>query len=156
MQTLPHGSRSDFLWKWRHFQHPNATSWLFTARGARPMSEQTVVLTNPVSLDHEQGFQTQQWEIFHGCLLGCYLHHQGNNRPDDGVSKHIRNICKLLRDYKAQQSRRQPCYSMFLNKLQEALRKIFTPSWFSSSLHKTIFLIPPIQHLELISGAADM
>jgi hypothetical protein len=38
---------------------------------------------------------------------GAYcLHHQGDEHPDDGGSKYLRNISKLLPDYTVQQPRR--------------------------------------------------
>jgi hypothetical protein len=43
------------------------------------------------------------------CRTGYCLHYQGDhNRPDDGGSKHLRNVGKILRDYTAQHTRRQP------------------------------------------------
>jgi hypothetical protein len=48
-----------------------------------------------------------------GCLLGCWPLSlvEVYRRPDDGGSKHLQNVCKLLPDYKAQQPRRQPSSS---------------------------------------------
>jgi hypothetical protein len=37
----------------------------------------------------------------------CFLHHQGTHRPDDGGSKHLWNVCKIVPYYTAQQPRRQ-------------------------------------------------
>jgi hypothetical protein len=43
-------------------------------------------------------------------FCACCLHHQGDEtrRPDDGGSKHLWNVGKLLPHYTAQQPRRQP------------------------------------------------
>jgi hypothetical protein len=38
----------------------------------------------------------------------CYLHHPGDKYPDDGGSKALWNVGKLLPDYTALQPRRQP------------------------------------------------
>jgi hypothetical protein len=48
------------------------------------------------------------------CLLGC--------RPDDGDSKHIRNVGKLLPDYAAQRRGRRP--SLLLYALFDAVLKL--------------------------------
>jgi hypothetical protein len=37
----------------------------------------------------------------------CCLHQQGRHRPDDGDTKHLRNVGKLLPKYTAQHPRRQ-------------------------------------------------
>jgi hypothetical protein len=42
----------------------------------------------------------------------CCLLHQGDNRPDDGGSKHLWNVGKFLPDYTALQSRRQQSSSL--------------------------------------------
>jgi hypothetical protein len=44
------------------------------------------------------------------------LHHQGDDDPNDGGSKHLRNVGKLLPDYTAQHPRRQS--SLPLNNCQ--------------------------------------
>jgi hypothetical protein len=41
------------------------------------------------------------------------------HRPDDGGSKHLRNVCKLLLDYTAQQPRRQSIEMSFLRAVME-------------------------------------
>jgi hypothetical protein len=38
----------------------------------------------------------------------CYLHHQGDDHPDDGGSKKIRKVGKRLPHYTSLQLRRQP------------------------------------------------
>jgi hypothetical protein len=44
-------------------------------------------------------------EVFQRFRGTCCLHHQGD---EDGGSKHLRNVGKLLPDYTVLQSRRQP------------------------------------------------
>jgi hypothetical protein len=41
----------------------------------------------------------------------CCTHHQGNYSPDDGGSKHLWNVSKLLPDYMVQQPGRQRLHS---------------------------------------------
>jgi hypothetical protein len=53
------------------------------------------------------------YQLFKG---DCCLNHQGalTHRPDDGASKHLRNIGTLLLDYTVQEPRRN--YSSLTNK----------------------------------------
>jgi hypothetical protein len=44
----------------------------------------------------------------------CCLHHLGDDCPDDGGSKHLWNVSKLLPDYVVQQHRRQPSSYLLL------------------------------------------
>jgi hypothetical protein len=46
-------------------------------------------------------------EVYQHFRCPCCLHHQGDH-PDDGGSKDLWNVGKLLPDYTALQSRRQP------------------------------------------------
>jgi hypothetical protein len=47
------------------------------------------------------------WVVASCSLVEVYLRFRAH-RPDDGASKHLWNVCKLLPDYTAQQLRRQP------------------------------------------------
>jgi hypothetical protein len=48
-------------------------------------------------------------EVYQRFRGSCCLHHQGDDDPDDGGSKYLWNVGKLLPDYMALQPRRRPC-----------------------------------------------
>jgi hypothetical protein len=54
-------------------------------------------------------------EVYQRSRGPCCLHHQRDDRPDDGGSKDLWNVGKLLPDYMVLQPRRQQ--SSFLNLL---------------------------------------
>jgi hypothetical protein len=61
-------------------------------------------------IKREKATRTQKQMKYYedGCLLVVAPCSLVTHRPDDGGSKHLRNVGKLLPDYMAEQPRRQP------------------------------------------------
>jgi hypothetical protein len=55
------------------------------------------------------------WVVAACSLVEVYRHFGGRDRPDDGGSKHLWNVDKLLPDYTLQQPRRQPSFLLCLH-----------------------------------------
>jgi hypothetical protein len=87
-----------------------------------------------------------------GCLLDCFATQSGrsllmfqeclllpSSGPDDGGRKHLWNVGKLLLDYTAQQSRRQPSSHFLQWQPQIILSLLFLHNNFSHRYHEYSF-----------------
>jgi hypothetical protein len=59
-------------------------------------------------------------------VIASNIRAMSTHRPDDGGSKHLWNVSKLLPDYTAQQPRRQPSSTVIMIKFVFSMVQIYT------------------------------
>jgi hypothetical protein len=85
------------------------------------------------------------WDVAPCSLVEIYRRFRGSccdDRPDDGGSKHLWSVGKLLPDYTTQQHRRQTLHTRRRENLKSQSLYVFISMWMCELRERTTYVAP--------------